>query len=320
MRFWFTWLLFAGVLWAAEPETAGWMAALREDALLRTVALPGAHDAGTAGMPWYTCTQGKTIARQLREGVRYLDIRVGTDGEQPVIVHGPSKGMSLRRVLTELRDFLTAHPTETVLLDIPFLADGAEDAAHALLCDILDDRLYEAPTEDRVRCTDALHVGEVRGKALVFWGRASSPLLRDRRLLPRGNDAGTRTGVCLHSFYREESHMGDSETLVRVTLPHYLQRFRRLGSGFCVLQGQLTDGWGIRGPRLRESGHAARMDAFVRSLAQREELPWVNVILRDFATTEKNTLTLWLNSPKGLVKEEAHADFERFRPAPVSAK
>lgn len=288
---------------AFAVETADWMRGVQDAAPLRRIAIPGAHDAGTAGMPWYSCTQDADTATLLADGVRYLDLRVALKDGKLHIFHGPSTGVELDAVLQAVAAFLDAHPAECILLDFQHFQGGAEQHVLAALTAKLEQRIFAAPNpQDKVGCINSLPLSAVRGKVVVFWGSAQDPRLADPRLFLRGNDAGNRPNACLHSFYNESAHMGESKALIAATLPEYLARFASLDSGICVLQGQLTDGWGIRGPRSRENTHAAAMNAFVSSLASSPHLPAVNVILRDFATADKNAKTIELNRAKGFFK------------------
>ena len=288
---------------AFAVDTADWMRGVRDDAPLRRIAIPGAHDAGTAGMPWYSRTQDADTATLLADGVRYLDLRVALSDGKLRIFHGPSTGVELEGILQSVAAFLDAHPAECVLLDFQHFQGGAEQPTLAALTAALGQRIFAAPNpKDKVGCINSLSLSAVRGRVMVFWGSAQDPQLADPRLFLRGNDAGTRANACLHSFYNESAHTGESKALIDTTLPQYLARFASLNSGICVLQGQLTDGWGIRGPRSRENTHAAAMDAFVSSLASSPHLPAVNVILRDFATADKNAKTIELNRAKGFFK------------------
>lgn len=296
-------LLMLSAACAFAVETADWMRDVRDDAPLRRIAIPGAHDAATAGMPWYSRTQDADTATLLAQGVRYLDLRVALQEGRAVIFHGPSRGVELNSVLQAVAAFLDAHPAECVLLDFQHFQDGAEPAAFASLLARLGSRLYAAPDpQGKAACIDSLTLAAVRGRAIVFWGSTQDPQLKDPRLFLRGNDSGTRPGACLHSLYSENAHTGESTGFIETTLRQYLARYAALGSGICVLQGQLTDGWGIRGPRSRENSHAAAMDAFVESLSTSPHLPAVNVIMRDFATAEKNAKAIELNRAKGFMK------------------
>ena len=71
---------------AFAVDTADWMRGVRDDAPLRRIAIPGAHDAGTAGMPWYSRTQDADTATLLADGVRYLAL-VNLERRSTSLVH-----------------------------------------------------------------------------------------------------------------------------------------------------------------------------------------------------------------------------------------
>lgn len=51
----------------------------------------------------------------------------------------------------------------------------------------------------------------------------------------------------------------------------------------------------VFGPRYREGQLIGYMNDFVRDLAESENLPYVNIIMRDFVDCEKCALTVRLN-------------------------
>ena len=140
-------LLAALTLRAAEPPPlADWMAALPDDTPLKSLAIPGAHNAATAGMPWFAACQDLPVPQLLEAGTRYLDLRVRLDGDgHPAFFHGPATGGRLEDLLRACAAFLAAHPRETLLLDFHHFRDGAEAAADARLRAILGNRLLHAP-------------------------------------------------------------------------------------------------------------------------------------------------------------------------------
>ena len=99
------------------PELSCWMQNLRDDALVRRVAIPGSHDAGTRGILWAGETQTYTIAQQLQSGARYFDLRVHKKGDKYVIFHSILDGTEFCKVLDAIRDFIQSHPSEVILLD-----------------------------------------------------------------------------------------------------------------------------------------------------------------------------------------------------------
>jgi len=126
---------------SADQDTRDWMRqayARRGDTLLRDVVIPGTHDSGTYGMTaasalapgrseWRTLartvvarwsvTQHRTIAEQLEDGIRALDLRIDHHDGKLVIVHG-LVGPTLEDVFDQVRDFSKAHPKEIVILDL----------------------------------------------------------------------------------------------------------------------------------------------------------------------------------------------------------
>jgi hypothetical protein len=66
----------------------------------------------------WSVTQSATLEEQLRNGVRYLDVRVAIQekGAPPLVVHHLC-GAELGPLLAQLDAFLTAHPQEVVVVD-----------------------------------------------------------------------------------------------------------------------------------------------------------------------------------------------------------
>ena len=152
---------------AFAVDTADWMRGVRDDAPLRRIAIPGAHDAGTAGMPWYSRTQDADTATLLADGVRYLDLRVELQEGSLRIFHGPSAGVGLDGILQAVAAFLDAHPAECVLLDFQHFRGGAEQPTLAALTATLGQRVFAAPNpKDKVGCINSLALSAVSGKAV----------------------------------------------------------------------------------------------------------------------------------------------------------
>ena len=90
---------------------SSWQSYIKDDALLKSVIIPGSHDAGTAGMPWFSVTQDRNIAEQLACGTRYFDLRIKMKNGECRIYHGPSYSLYLKDILRDIRDFLDANPS-----------------------------------------------------------------------------------------------------------------------------------------------------------------------------------------------------------------
>ena len=114
----------------AGSDSADWMAKLDDGRPISEIILPGTHDAATKNvqLAFFSKCQGLTIGEQLNAGFRYLDIRLGADGERLKLMHGfttcttsgaPWAGaLYLDAVLDDCYAFLTAHPTETVVFAV----------------------------------------------------------------------------------------------------------------------------------------------------------------------------------------------------------
>lgn len=110
--------------------SADWMAKIDGSRALSELAIPGTHDSATqyVQLAYFSKCQTKDIRGQLDAGFRYLDIRLGADGERLKLMHGftscktgpmPwSSALYLEDVLDQCYAFLHEHPTETILFAV----------------------------------------------------------------------------------------------------------------------------------------------------------------------------------------------------------
>ena len=156
--------------------SADWMAKLGDDLPLNGVVLPGTHDSATrfVQLAFFSKCQSLSIGEQLRAGYRYLDIRLGLDGDNLKLVHGFTnckvgrklwdKPLMLDAVLEECYAFLSEHPTETVVFAVKKEKKEEDTLAfeNAL-------NAYIEKNPGRWLLTDSLPtVGEARGKLVLF--------------------------------------------------------------------------------------------------------------------------------------------------------
>lgn len=296
------------------PEAAdgislsNWMAAIEDDTLLTTIAMPGSHDAGCKDMMWAYQTQNTSIAEQLDVGTRYFDIRVANDDGNLRVFHADMMGDDFLPILDDIRAFLQENPTECLLLDFQHFFGGeaeadCKDMTIAAIQSVLDDYIVHNTTEsDDLTFIKSLHLSDCRGKCLIFWGREDRYIENDWVFL-RDNDDGTRANSVLHSYYKTEYNTNPSETYIAEYLPKYWEQFATSEGGFFVLQGQLTDKLYVFGPASLEIKHDDNMNEYVRDLPD-DKMQKVNVIMRDYVTAKKNMVTITLNLQKGNVSEE----------------
>lgn len=291
----------------SEPrsELNRWMGMIKDDALLKSIVIPGAHDAGTKGLPYLAETQDRDTADMLACGTRYFDLRVAKtkDGELK-IYHGPFKGVTLDSVIADIAQFLQQHPTEALILDFQhFDSDAQADTKAKVLADLP----YLTATGDFVEFVDSLTLGDIRGKCLILWGDDSAD---GEVFLRRNNDEGKIEQSALQSYYESALNKKSSKVYIKEALPYYIERYSSDNKGLFVLQGQLTDGLFVFGPHFREATHNKNMNGYVDNLRYSENLGIINIIMRDFVSPYKNCLALELNLVKNLVKQENVDEFQ----------
>ena len=141
---------FAIVLMFGVSEAvpyADWLSDFQDTLLVNLPVLPGSHDSGamsisesaswSAETGWpFAQTQTLSISEQLNLGIRFLDLRLHVYYneidifDQIVISHLYDSSVTLDSVLSQVSDFLSAQPTEFVVLYLRI------DSAHPLEGDV----------------------------------------------------------------------------------------------------------------------------------------------------------------------------------------
>ena len=154
--------------------SADWMARLDGDLPLNAVTLPGTHDCATqyVQLAWFSKCQSLDVGGQLEAGCRYLDIRLGADGDKLMLMHGFTKcktsafggALYLDEVLRQCYAFLDAHPTETVIFAVK---QEHGDESVASFQTLLDSYVQDSPSHwlptDTIPTLD-----EARGKLVLM--------------------------------------------------------------------------------------------------------------------------------------------------------
>ncbi len=130
---------------AASAAAAGvqdWMGAIPDETPLQRLTVPGTHDSGARYGGLYVACQNTTIAEQLDSGIRFLDVRCRVTGGSFAIHHAAYyQNLMFGDVLVACRDFLAAHPRETVLMRVKQEYSEESDATfRAVFDDYLDRR------------------------------------------------------------------------------------------------------------------------------------------------------------------------------------
>lgn len=172
-------------------DTKDWMGKLEDSVRLDNLMMPGSHDAGMSELHHcappvisepYTKTQADPIGQQLVNGARYFDIRVDYDYDTLVTYHRDSvlgvdglgcNGQDFESVLNQSREFLTAHPSETIFLKISHIRNDSghdkNDTKQRIdsFLDSYQDYMYSNPTTD-INLAE-LSLGDVRGKMILVF-------------------------------------------------------------------------------------------------------------------------------------------------------
>jgi 1-phosphatidylinositol phosphodiesterase len=147
----------------AYPE---WMKTVPDSTQLGRTSMPGTHDAGTyAYRPaWDTTavqTQYHTIRGQLASGIRVFDIRL-TDSLQ-ITHHSYPMELWLSDVLQQSKDFLDAHPSETVVLMLK------HDQGGQIAPELLSNTMSMIPESGYWMDNSTMPtLGQVRGKIVII--------------------------------------------------------------------------------------------------------------------------------------------------------
>ncbi|WP_137994347.1 phosphatidylinositol-specific phospholipase C [Streptomyces vilmorinianum] len=169
--------LLVGAPDASAVDARAWMGAHGDGTDLRRLTIPGTHDSGARfGGAWSEC-QNTTIAQQLDSGIRFLDVRCRVTGGSFAIHHGASyQNMMFGDVLIACRDFLAAHPSETVLMRVKQEYSQESDATFRA---VFDDYLDRRGWRSLFRIGDTLPLlGEARGRVVLLADNGGLPGLR----------------------------------------------------------------------------------------------------------------------------------------------
>jgi hypothetical protein len=166
-----------------EATHEDWMSWIPDTVRLMDLSLPGTHDTmadcdeqdGTLDcvLEGWTETQGLILANQLRAGIRVLDIRLRNKNNLLDVHHGPTNLGSLGVVVEALSDFLTIHPTETILMALKseYGPDGSDrhmaEVFKAEYWDQYPSLFWTSGTRSGSYCTVPT-LGDVRGKVVLI--------------------------------------------------------------------------------------------------------------------------------------------------------
>ncbi|XP_042291735.1 1-phosphatidylinositol phosphodiesterase [Thunnus maccoyii] len=150
-----------------NPEflNPSWMASIPDDQPLSEITMPGTHNTMALYGGIYAECQTWSLESQLRAGVRFLDIRVRHVKGNLTIHHGVSyQRAHFGHVLVGVADFLSKHPSETVLMRLKEEFSETYDIYGAVVDYIHRYIHWDLLWHSRLVPT----MGEVRGKLIVL--------------------------------------------------------------------------------------------------------------------------------------------------------
>lgn len=301
-----------------------WMSSIKDEALLKNVVMPGSHDTGTYDLEYVAQTQNRDMSAQLACGTRYFDLRFDVVDGVLVMYHGMHGILYQYKVMyddnalttiSQIKEFLEEYPSETLILDITHIFNEAKDLLFSTVCEYLQGFAISNDTsKSDLEFVESLKLKDCRGKCLILWSDGEGGWVDNNKFIfKRNDDGGTRNDCVLHSFYNANYNgRYSSNKFISTAIPKYIDDYKETDGGLFVLQGQLTDSMGVFGPRVKEDSHCNNMNNYVQSLADSDDLNWINVIMRDFVGYKKNSYAVKLNLSKGLVKDERIDDIERI--------
>ena len=103
-------------------DLSNWMNLVSGSKKLSELSIPGTHDSGAKNPSSDAdrlTTQTRTIAEQLVDGTRFLDIRAAHKNNELALYHeSVSLNLTFQSVLNTCQTFLAAHPREAIIMSV----------------------------------------------------------------------------------------------------------------------------------------------------------------------------------------------------------
>jgi len=199
-----------------------WMGDIGNDVYLNDFSIPGSHDAGTYAM---TSTlaggienlliaqcQSYTFADQLSSGVRFFDFRFTQSGTDLVAFHGIIVyTLTANDVLTDCQNFLTANPTETILILLRF----GNDSDVLMWNDLISSQF--STLQFYGNYTKIPQLSECRGKIVIFsWDERLAP--NNGYSWPGGDNVVTENALIHIEDLYESVSISNKETALQTCI------------------------------------------------------------------------------------------------------
>ena len=284
-----------------------WMSTIKEDAPINKIAIPGAHNACTKGMPASGCCQNGTVLDQYRYGVREFGVRLSTRRNKLYISHGITKGMtadeafrSFGRIVENYDDFfildIRTYPGQG-LGPFSISYDSDPDAVNELIDKYLNPGKYALTDCDDVKDLTLGDIKKSGKKYIILNANKEYKYSSSAELLEPWDPVVF--GLKPAKFAKEAVN--------------YLRELKT--DGFFWFQTQQTPNFGtengLRWPNKLDAEGRLYFPQMMADIASDPALvEKVNIVAGDFMTADhmKENEILYFNLLKGIVKSE-YIDF-----------
>lgn len=240
----------------SSAKLDSWMSKLKDQAPLSALSIPGTHNSPTCftALPSVRC-QAVGVTEQLKNGVRFLDIRVQPESNQEplsdrlILVHSAfpislTGNKWFRDLLNEVTTFLDEHPSETVIMSLK--REGTGKATDQQLSKILHDHYANDAnrwfTENRIPT-----LGEVRKKiVLIRRFNLDDSLRGEHNGAGWGIDAASwpdncADGTCSSGELRiQDFYEVDESKNIEKKITYSVDHLERSGECVCVLPDDIN--------------------------------------------------------------------------------
>lgn len=167
-------LFFHLVVYGQCYDGSNWMASLKDDILVSSLSIPGAHDAATGegmyALPGLGVTQELGLRKQWESGVRAFDLRPAVRGTVLHIYHGRMRtNVSFEQAIDTICMMLERCPGEFAVVLLREETDSEDNDEHALWPSLVGETIARLGEKAAYFAPD-MRVRDVRGK-IVFLTR-----------------------------------------------------------------------------------------------------------------------------------------------------
>lgn len=151
------------VILLRKPNLENYLEQLPDDRALADVSLPGSHESASLYGGFISICQTVNVEQQLRDGIRFFDIRLKAQVGEVRCYHGvQNENSTLQEQLGWITNFLKAHPRETVVVSVKQEDEDADDFAK-----LVYDAFNAEPNLWRYDETLPT-LGDARGRGVLF--------------------------------------------------------------------------------------------------------------------------------------------------------